>query len=233
MVRGPANNDLVANEARLLSTLQREVDGKYRAYFPELVAGFRHRDSKDGVMRRVNVLTRLDGFYNLREVREAYPGGVEARSVAWMWRRLLVAVGAAKQAGVVHGCITPDHVLILPEQHGLVLVDWCYGVETGGTISAISPTWRSAYPREVLAKAAVDGGVDVAMAAWTCLWLMGERAPKQLVAFGQGCMMKSPGMRPKDGWEVLSEFNELLERLWGKRKFVPFAMPAGSTGRVG
>jgi hypothetical protein len=62
---------------------------------------------------------------------------------------------------------------------------------------------------------------------------MGERAPKQLVAFGQGCMMKSPGMRPKDGWEVLSEFNELLERLWGKRKFVPFAMPAGSTGRVG
>ena len=55
-------------------------------------------------------------------------GGVDPRDAAWMWRRLLVALGFAHRAGVLHGAVLPEHVLIHPGEHGLVLVDWCYSV---------------------------------------------------------------------------------------------------------
>ena len=47
-----------------------------------------------------------------------------------MWRRLLTALGWAHRARLVHGAVFPEHVLIHPELHGLVLVDWCYATAT-------------------------------------------------------------------------------------------------------
>ncbi|GAA4955488.1 hypothetical protein GCM10023205_16730 [Yinghuangia aomiensis] len=124
--RSVADNDLMEREAAALERIGRDGDPEYRAYVPGLVESFRHRDAGSGSERRANVVARVRGFRSLTEVREAYPDGLDARDVAWMWRRLLVALGYAHRAGVVHGAVVPDHVLIEPREHGLVLVDWCY-----------------------------------------------------------------------------------------------------------
>ena len=58
--------------------------------------------------------------------RAAYPDGVDPRDVAWMWRRLLVALGLAHRAGVVHGAVLPEHVLISRPSTA-----WCWS--TGAT----------------------------------------------------------------------------------------------------
>ncbi len=100
-----------------------EVEGRFRAYFPRLIQAQRHADPRSGLERRANLLARLEGFRTLAEIAAAFPGGVDPRDAAWMWRRLLVAVGASARAGVVHGTVLPEHVLIQPGQHGLVLVD--------------------------------------------------------------------------------------------------------------
>ena len=44
--------------------------------------------------------------------------------MAWIWRRLLLALGHAHDRDVIHGAVLPTHVLIHPEAHGLLLVDW-------------------------------------------------------------------------------------------------------------
>lgn len=128
MPRDPRDGDLVEREAVALRQLPKDGDGKFLPYVPRLVESFRHRDAATGAQRQVNVIAALDGFHSLAEVGRAYPDGVDPRDAAWMWRRLLVGLGFAHRAGVLHGAVLPDHVLIHPEEHGLVLVDWCYSV---------------------------------------------------------------------------------------------------------
>jgi hypothetical protein len=62
------------------------------------------------------------------------------------------------------------------------------------------------------------------MATHTMTYLMGDRAPRPLRAFAGGCTQHALHRRPDDAWRLLSELDELLERLYGRRKFRPFTL---------
>ncbi|WP_320067301.1 serine/threonine protein kinase [Micromonospora sp. RTGN7] len=222
--RNPADNDLMAREAHALRTVEERGDPRYLPYLPRLVDSFRHRDVSTGAERRITVLATAPGLHSLDEVRRAYPGGLDARDAAWMWRRLLVALGLAHRAGVVHGAVLPRHVLIEPDGHGVVLVDWCFSVVGGGTIAALVPGHEDWYPPEVAAKRPCGPGTDLAMAARCMTWLMGDRAPRELRAFADGCRRPALNARPDDAWHLLGELDEVLERLYGPRTFRPFTL---------
>jgi hypothetical protein len=49
--------------------------------------------------------------------------------------------------------------------------------------------------------------------------------PTQLRAFFKACTLKKQNMRPDDAWELKETFDDLIERLWGPRRFRPFYMP--------
>ena len=146
MARDPADNDLMRREATALTRLQDVVDPALLAYFPPLVATGQRDDARSGIRRHVNLIGALSGFRSLADVRAAFPAGVDPRDAAWMWRRLLVAIGAAHRAGVIHGAVLPEHVLIHPAVHGLVLVDWCYSVSgpAAGRVAAAGRVRRAA-----------------------------------------------------------------------------------------
>jgi serine/threonine protein kinase len=212
-----------------LNTLARDGDPGYRAYAPRLIESFTHEDPATGVRRAANVLARQRGFVSLAEVARAYPRGVDPRDAAWMWRRLLAGLGWAHRAGIVHGAVLPPHVLIHPAEHGLVLVDWCYSVATipaGGRIPALVAAYRSEYPPEVPSKEAAGPATDIYLATRTMRGLIGENAPAAMRRFADGCLYAAPRMRPQDAWKLLAELDELLEHLYGPRRFREFAMPA-------
>lgn len=223
LVRDPACNDLMAREATALRQIADRGDPRYLPYVPRLVDSFRHKEKET---RRGNVLaTTTKGLHSLAEVAERRPGGLDPRDAAWMWRRLLVALGLAHRAGVVHGAVLPEHVLIEPGDHGVVLVDWCYSTcEPGDRIPAIVPHRRDHYPAEVLARETPGPYTDLAMAARLMADLMGERAPQALRRFADGCRLSSPRQRPDDAWKLLGELDDLLHRLYGPRKFRPFSL---------
>ena len=227
LVRDPADNDLMRAETIALAALRTRVQAPLRAYFPEQVRAQRRRDPNSGVERRANVIVRLDGFRNLAEVRDAFPGGVDPRDAAWMWRRLLVAAGAAHRAGLIHGAVLPEHVMIHPGEHGLVLVDWCYSgpVPTVRLRTAVR-RYLDWYPPEVLAGEPAGPDLDIWLATRCMTELVGPRMPAPMAAFARGCLLASPSRRPADAWLLLAEFDELLGRLYGPRTFRPFAMPA-------
>lgn len=224
LVRDPACNDLMAREATALRQIAEHGDPRYLPYVPRLVDSFRHKDG--ATTRRGNVLaTTAKGLHSLAEVAERRTDGLDPRDAAWMWRRLLVALGLAHRAGVVHGAVLPEHVLIEPADHGVVLVDWCYSTaEPGQRIPAIVPHRRGHYPAEVLAREAPGPYTDLAMAARLMADLMGERAPQALRRFADGCRLASPRQRPDDAWKLLGELDDLLHRLYGPRKFRPFTL---------
>ena len=224
--RDPADNDLMDAERSALTRLRVGGEARLGAYFPRLIAAERHRDPATGDLRHAVILDSLDGFVTLADVRRAYPDGLDPRDATWIWRRLLVALGAAHRAGVLHGAVLPPHVMIHPAEHGLVLVDWCYSVSRpGGPIPAILERYRDWYPPEVLTKGAPATGTDIYLATRCMTDLMAGSAPRQLTAFANGCAQPRCSRRPQDAWRLLGELDELLARLYGPRKFRPFAMP--------
>ncbi|TDC61739.1 molecular chaperone DnaJ [Actinomadura sp. GC306] len=232
MPRDPGDSDLVEREAVALRRLVQDGDGRFLPYVPRLVESFRHRDGSTGRERRVNAIAALDGFHSLAAVAKAYPGGVDPRDAAWMWRRLLVALGFAHRAGVLHGAVLPDHVMIHPAEHGLVLVDWCYSVPGGhaaagpsGRVPAMVDRYADLYPAEVPGRRPASPATDIHMATRCITGLMGDKAPKAMRSFARGCTLPAQHRRPSDAWRLLAELDELLEKLYGPRRFRPFHLP--------
>ncbi|MEV4709256.1 molecular chaperone DnaJ [Actinoplanes sp. NPDC049316] len=218
--RQPGDNDLMRAEISALTTLWRDGDPRHRAYAPRLIESFTHEDDR-GCRRTAAILERQAGFVPLTGLEHR----LDPRDVAWMWRRLLTGLGWAHRAGVVHGAVLPEHVLIHPGEHGLVLVDWCYSVAPGGTVPAVVARHRAAYPPEVPGKRPATAATDIFMATGLMLRLI-ENPPARMRRFAAGCRYDAPRMRPQDAWQLLAEFDELLEDLYGPRRFRPFALPA-------
>lgn len=218
----PDSNDLMVAEAQALRRLGREA-GAQASYFPALTEQIRHRD-ETGAERRVNIITRVCGLVSLAEVRDTYPDGVDPRDAAWMWRRGLVALGAAHRAGLVHSSPWPEHIWIQPREHGVVLDGWWYSTEAGGRLSAALTSRVGEYPGEMLVEATAGPGEDIFILTKAMAELIGERMPAPLQRFVRGCTL-GRSQRPQDAWSVLAELDDLLERMWGRRRFREFSMP--------
>lgn len=227
IARDPADNDLLDREAAALARLRRAGAKRFLAYVPALIGCQRHKDPDSGAERRANLISRLDGFVTLADVHAAYPRGLDPRDTAWMWRRLLVAVGFAHRAGVIHAAVLPEHVLIHPAEHGLVLVDWCYAItQPGGVAVALPAAYADWYPAEVRSRQAPGPDLDTWLVTRCMTHLMGGLAPPSLATFARGCTLPRASLRPSDAWQLLTELDALLERLYGPRTFRPFTMPA-------
>jgi len=227
--RETANNDIMRAEAAALTALAQRGEAKFAAYAPELIEAF-DTAGVDGAGHAVNVITDISNFVSLARVREAFPDGLDARDVAWMWRRLLVAIGYANHAGLVHSAIIPENVLIEPGQHGLVLTNWYYAQQAPySAASGIFSGRMDIYAPEILDGDELTETADIFMGTRTISTLFDNATSPHLLTFARGCLQESPAARPDDAWELLSELDSLLEQLFGPRRFRPFAMPQRDT----
>lgn len=234
ITRDPHNNDLAQNEVQALRLLApNDQPHKFSSYFPCLIDSFLLQEG--GVQRQANICTRSAGWYTLTEAREDYPQGIDAKDMAWIWRRLLVALGFAHARGVVHGAVLPGNVAILPADHGLRLDHWAFSarLEDNSCVSGIEAAYYDWYPEEILNKEIPTPGTDIYLAARSMIFLLGgdpiqhtypTSVPRPIQAFLKGCTLSAQRARPQDAWALKEEFDELLERMWGERKFHPFMM---------
>lgn len=248
VAKDSADNDLLQTEAAVLKRLRGDNSKpELHPFYPELIDTFEHREARQPG-RRVNVLAELKGFYTLAEVSRAFPDGLEAVHMAWIWRRILWGLAHAHELHVVHGAILPQHVMVLPEQHGVVLIDWCYASMSDDDATPLSPikaivgTRKDWYPQEVLAKQAPSAATDLAMAARCMIELMGgdpltgnfpaaNQTPRAFRAFFRGCLTRQQSMRPQNAFGLLGEFDRLLQDLgqpYYPRKFRKFVMPTSA-----
>lgn len=239
LVRHPADNRVLRRERDILiKLLQEDRIKKNATFFPSYREALSLR--MDGTTREGLVFDRLYAdppghppenltLYSLRNVRERYPEGIHPKDMAWMLRRVLFALGLAHRCGRVHGAMLPEHILIEPEHHGVVLIDWKHSVPIGTPIKDIPRGTRDDYPPEVLEKKPATAATDIYMAiraVRASVWgaRFGPRYPDVLDNFVRGCTQDSPALRPQDAHALGREFDELIERLWGPRRFHPFTM---------
>jgi hypothetical protein len=232
IVRHPQDNDLAQNEAAVLQTLTSGTAAdRYLPYLPHLEDSFIYSES--GVERFANVFAETSGWFSLEQVRQAYPAGIDPKDMAWMWRRLLVALGFAHLNEILHGAVLPVNVLIHPAQHGLMLVNWAYAVRAPQTIQVVTAGYEAWYPLEVIRSEQPLPATDIDLAAKCMIYLLGgsptrrtfpPTVPGPIQGFLKGCTLPGKNARPQDAWALMEEFDELLEKLYGERKFHPFYM---------
>lgn len=235
IARNPRNNDLLAAEAAALRQIDRALAGQgVRAHFPTLIERFTLRDT-NGIVRQGNVLRAETGYYTLAELLQAYPAGIDAADAAWMFKRVLAALGNAHDLGLVHGAVLPEHILICPEDHNGMLIDWCYSVEAGSPLKAISPRYAGEYPPEARARRPATPATDLFLAARCMSRLLGGQGghlelpssvPKPIRALLRACLIEAPQRRAGDAWQVYDDFDRILADEYGPPSFRPFQMMA-------
>lgn len=218
--RSVRDNDLVAAESDALKTIWKS--GKKRAaYFPRWEESFKHRDKSTGVDRRALVIRRLDGFVSLADVKAAYPDGLDARDLAWIWRRALAGLSLLGELDIVHGAIGPEHVLIHPQEHGVQFCGFSATVPVGERVKIMGTNRWLAAP-EIIAKQQVDHTTDIYMLHKTMGLMLRNDQPLQFRSFIKGVTFDRQAVRPKDCRALLGEYDSLLARLYGARKFRVF-----------
>jgi serine/threonine protein kinase len=240
VVREPINNDLIENEAKVLKAIfppEQAEEGGYR-YLPRFYETLRIFENRK--YRQANVFAWLANFHTFAEVRRAYPA-LQMEHGVWMFNRLLEGLDFVHSKKILHGALTPDHVVAYtanrdkdPYNHGAKLIDWAYSVPVGRTIQAISPQWKSFYPPEVIKKEPATPATDIFMAAKCIIYVLGGNTmidalpghiPDYLTSFLEGCVGKNQSTRPQNAWQLHEELAEYLLRHYGKKKYVPFNMP--------
>ncbi|MDN7121486.1 adenylate cyclase [Nocardioides sp. ChNu-153] len=226
IARRPASSRFVRNERDALQALRTFTDqpgnGWLAPYFPRLLDTATVGSPTE--RREANVLGslgRADGFYSLAQVQQAAPEGLDGRDWAWMQRRLLRALAGAHAAGLVHGALLPENVLIHPREHGVVLAGWSFATRPGRPAEGRVASQAAAYPPEA-STGVLTPASDLFMLGALGLALLRpeERAQRR---FAEGCMQAAPAMRPRAA-DLLEEYDDLLDRLYGARRFRPFAV---------
>ncbi len=225
MARSPREAVFVQREALVLRRLQADGHEDFRYGAPTILESFRHRDNAAKVDRQCLVREYEEGLITAADVHAAYPAGLDPRDVAWIWRRLLTVVGWAHQVGVVHGAILPEHIVLHPKKHRVMLVGWGRSVETGGTLTSIPKGTNRWYPAEVFNKQPATEATDIYMATRCMEYLLVSHNIRALLAFARGCTF----VRPTDAWGLKDEFTDLIEGLWGRRKYRELVMPTVGT----
>jgi hypothetical protein len=210
---------MVESEAKIIASLLKETSTThFDHYFPTLCEHFAMRDR---ITKHVNVYVHEGGFYTLEEVHRRHPM-LDGRHLAWIFNRLLTAIGAAHLCGWLHGAVCPPHVLVQAENHGMKLVGWGQGVRIGERIASGPKGYLPWYPKEVKEKQPATTSTDIYMAALCMKWLSGDDlggVPAEMGRFFRSCLLEGPGMRPDDAWDLLEDFDALLKRIYGRRRF--------------
>lgn len=237
IARQHIDNELLRAEAEAIGRLRATGDPAHVQFYPELLDSFGTMIAGKGL--RVNVLRRLEGFYDLEQVRKVYTGGVTALHMGWMWRRVLWALDYVHKQGIIHGAVLPQNIMILPEQHGVVLVDWCYSTfrhdKQFQPLKAIVGRQRGWYPAEVLRKQAPVPALDIALGARSMVYLMGGNpetgklpaaVPSETQRYFTDLISRGSD-KSLDVYDAATRFDELLKRLgapYYPRKFQVFSV---------
>lgn len=229
-----ASNVFLENEQKVLNQILNGFTVKLAAMatIPKLVATSEIVNSS-GEKRAISIFENMEGFISLENVMKHFPEGMPARHVSWIWKRVMASLVVAHQVRLVHGAITPDHIFINPETHAGILMGWGDAATQGNPVLSFNSSWKSFYPPEVFAHTTLFS-TDIYMSAMCMLRaLAGEKAgkedflkntPPSISAMIESCLGK-PATRPNDAHDLHARFEKVLEKVYGKAKFVKFEIP--------
>jgi serine/threonine protein kinase len=213
--RKVSSNAFIDQEATALNLLA-DLPGSQSELYPRLLD-----QGKQGGLH-YNVLSYYTSMLTLHEVQGLYIKGLPGKDYAWIHRRLLGALAGAHSIGLVHGAVLPENILIEPTTHEVKLISWGFSGKPGNKIPATVKSRQAFYPKF---DTDLSPEMDVYMAHSVMRSLLTQAADPVQYRFAKGCQAPAAVQRPTV-FQLLTEYDELLYRLYGKRTYRPLVLPA-------
>lgn len=233
------DNDLVEHEGEMLTRLYPPTakDEKFFRYLPRPLAVFHL--ALGGKNHAATLLPFLDNYVSVAEVLAAYPTGLPSwEDAVWILNRVMEGVGFAHQKDIVHGAITPEHVMLLPSIHGGKLIDWSYSTtcddKSDARVRAMVRSREDYCAPEILDRQRVNPATDMYSIGKLGMALMGgdtkslvmpTTVPTHVQVFLRDCVDQVRSNRPANAWDAREDFEKIVLSIVGKRKFRPLVMP--------
>ena len=227
------DNDLIEWEADVLKILNAQPDYETGAqfYVPRLVSL-----SYDDNDMAVNTITYSEDvspeeLFSLKQLAVAYDFAPPIKALGWIWRRVLAALSLGHRIGVIHGAVTPDHIMLKPgiageKQHRGFVIDWAMSARNDSAVLVLSTDWSDLYPPEALRKLPATPAFDAYVAAKSMLWAF-HNMPRPMQRYFERCTAESNFGR---GWKIVELFNQWDDVMYGElgwnKEFVPLNFAA-------
>jgi len=147
---------------------------------------------------------------------------IDPKDIAWIARRVLIALDLVHSKGFVHGSPHLEAIIIEPAQHGVMLKDWQYSVRKGDPIQLIDPQAKDAYPTWVKdVDSTKDARIDLMVVGHAFEKLSkASAAPPWMEEFFHELRVNPP----KKAVYALEKLTKLLDEKW-ERRFHPMSYP--------
>ncbi len=170
-------------------------------------------------LNNVSVFAFDPNLETLDSIMQRYPEGVGGRHIGWIFKRIMLALTWAHAAEIVHGAITPEHILVSKSNHGIVLCGWIHSGKPGDAIKIVPRKYKDTYPELAVKSKTLHPEMDVAMAAAIARKACGDDTPMQIRAY-LSAISNTNCVSGVGTWNLHQEFDAVLKRVYGAPKFV-------------
>jgi serine/threonine-protein kinase len=207
------DKELLKREAKLLWKIHHHSLPTLRDYFV----------APDGSC--VMVMTFVKGKDLFAIVEKDYPTGLDPEHVCWITQRLLNALHYLHFHGVIHGDIKPQNILINPEEHNAILVD--YGLSAIKPKSMTKPIGYTAAfsaPEQIAGKPPIPE-TDIYGLGVSMIYSLGgnfsamtfpDSVPKPIKEFFSSMVLRDPFKRPNSAESLIKPLSELRTKVFGR-----------------
>jgi serine/threonine protein kinase len=209
----PEHNALLKKEAQLLWGIHHYALPTLRDFV----------DCGDGSLALI--MSYVEGP-NLFDIVQS-TGGLDTENVSWMTQRLLNALHYLHFSGIVHGDVKPQNIIIKPEEHNAVLVD--YGLSVKNSNHKTAP---EGYTPMFAAPESLDGKPplpesDLYSLGASMIYSLGgdpsnktypKRIPGEFIEFYDSLVKYNPMDRPN--WEkgdLIKKLSNIRQKVFGRR----------------
>lgn len=216
-----AQNHFSLTEARAIDLLHRDAVPQWK-HLPFLMDRFSAGDRVGLIFRKISGVT----LTHIRHHR-AHRNGLDQRHIAWLLDRLFSCLGYVHRCGLVHGNLTPEHVIVEPQTHNAILTGWSASVHkpaaTGEKVTLFSQEFSAP---EVLARGMIGPWSDIYSVGKLMIWLLAGDTADNTIPDGVEPMLQEfllklvqedPYKRPADAWDLYTEQCRIKDALWPRQ----------------
>jgi serine/threonine protein kinase len=148
---------------------------------------------------------------------------LNGRHIAWIYKRILLSIATMHQLGYIHGAVTPDHILIDKEDHGINLIGQLHTIKIGQKLKFVSSAYKDWYSTKLKDIPAYTS-IDVFMATKCIQKMITDDVSKKIKGFINGVLNDSEiaikNEQNIDAFSIYDEWTELLKSVYGEPKWV-------------
>lgn len=222
----PTFNTWLEKEATICNRVANEPKlARLKPYVTEVKDTFIIQ-APDSKQYRVTVMPYNRDKISVSDILDSFKGKIPVEHAAWIARRVIAQAAAAAKIGVVHGAITPDHVLVDPIKHDPLHIGWGHAVLNPSVerITHVIDKWKDIYPAEVFNKDKPTESTDIYMAGKVIILLFGgnvktnsmpKTIPPSIVKVIEKCV--DPYDRYTSSLQVMEDLTNGVRAAWGRK----------------